>query len=58
MTVAEIIAALSAIAEAVKEAPEVVAAIEALFTAQRLGQPLTPVMKHLEVVAAEKLEGI
>lgn len=58
MTAAELLAALTAIAEAVKEAPEVIAAIESLFTAQRLGQPLTPAMKHLEVVAAERLEGI
>jgi hypothetical protein len=58
MTAAEIVAALAAIAEAIKDAPEVVAAVEALFTAQRTGQPLTPAMKHLEVMAAEKLEGI
>lgn len=58
MTAATLVAALTAIAEAAKEAPEVIAAIENLFTAQRLGQPLTPAMKHLEVVAAERLEGI
>jgi len=55
VTAAEVVAAVTAIAEAVKAEPEIVAAVERVFTAQRMGAELTPALKHLEVLAYEKL---
>jgi hypothetical protein len=58
MTTAELVAALGAIVEAVKEFPELVIAVEGLFGAVSRKEDLTPAMKHLEVVAAAKALGI
>jgi hypothetical protein len=56
MTAAELLAAVSAITTAVKNEPEIVAAVENVFRAQRTGTPsLSHALKHLEVLAFEKL---
>ncbi len=58
MTTAEVLAAATTLAEIVKDAPEIEAAIVRVFSAKRAGAPLTPALRHLEVLAAEKLLGI
>lgn len=58
MTPAEIVATVSAVVEAVKEAPALVSAVESVFKALSSKQDPTPALKHLEAVAAAKELGI
>lgn len=58
MTTAEVLAAATTLAEVVKDAPQIEEAILNVFKAHRAGEPLTPALKHLEVLAAEKFLGI
>ncbi len=58
MTVAEVIAAATALAELAKNSPQIEAAILNVFKAHNAGEPLTPALKHLEVLAAEKFLSI
>lgn len=58
MTGAELVAALGAIVEAVKEVPELVSAAESVFNALSSKRDPSPALKHFEAVAAAKALGI
>ena len=58
MTIAEVVAAVSAIVAAVKEVPELVSAVEGVFNALSMKQDPSHALKHLEAVAAAQALGI
>lgn len=58
MSAADIVAAVSAIVAAVREAPQLVLAVKGVFEALETGNDPTPAVKHLEAVAAAKELGI
>lgn len=58
MNAASIVAMVTAVVDAVRDAPEVIQAIEELFATLRTGDDVTPAVRHLEAVAAAKALGI
>lgn len=58
MSAAQLVAAVTALVEAVKEAPELVSAVKGVLDALEKGYDATPAVKHLEAVAAAKELGI
>jgi hypothetical protein len=58
MNAAEIVTAVQAIVEAAKAFPEVLEAIEGVFTTVRSGQDPSHAVKHLAIVAAARGLGL
>jgi hypothetical protein len=58
MTVASLLAAVSAIVETVREAPQLVSAVEEVFAALRSKEDPAPAMRRLEAAAAAHELGI
>ncbi len=58
ITGANVVSLVTLLAHVAKDEPEILHAIEDVFSSKRRGVPLTPALKHLEVLAAEKFLGI
>lgn len=58
MSAASLVALVGSLVDAVREAPQLVSAIEDVFSSLRNHEDPTPALKHLEAAAAAKELGI